>query len=174
MSFGGIVFSLPPKKRLRKNVASTSSRWCPSAIFVAPSSLATRYKTPRRKREHSEHIVRPAGMTRLTTLWVSCSAIWNGTPRSPRYRGNTSAGKPGCFWSRLTATMSKRSGARGRRDARAAVGIDVRHGGDATLSRHARRIQGGEAGRAFVGYHRDARRLAYTRRRRVGRFPEGI
>ena len=41
-SFGGIAFSLPPWNRLRKKVARMSSRWCPRAIFVAPSSDATR------------------------------------------------------------------------------------------------------------------------------------
>src|SRR5436190_180660 len=33
-------------------------------------------------RERSEHIVRPSGMTRLTTLYVSCSTMRKGTPRS--------------------------------------------------------------------------------------------
>ena len=33
--------------------------------------------------------------------------MWNGTPSAVRYPGSTCAGKPGCFWSRLTATSSK-------------------------------------------------------------------
>src|SRR6185436_15969498 len=110
-SFAGIAFSCPPWKRLRKKVASTSSRWCPSAILVAPSSPATRYSTPRRSREHSEHIVLPSGITRFTTEYVSCSTMRKGTPRAPRYSGSTCAGNPGCFWSRFTATSSKRTGA---------------------------------------------------------------
>ena len=32
-----------------------SSLWCPSAIFVAPTPVASRYSTPRRNRAHSEH-----------------------------------------------------------------------------------------------------------------------
>ena len=32
-----------------------SSAWWPSAIFVAPTSFAIRYSTPRRSRAHSEH-----------------------------------------------------------------------------------------------------------------------
>ena len=32
-----------------------SSAWWPSAIFVAPTSFATRYSTPRRSRAQSEH-----------------------------------------------------------------------------------------------------------------------
>ena len=40
--------------------------------------------------------------------------MWKGTPRRFRYSGSTCAGKPGCFWSRLTATRSKGTGARSR------------------------------------------------------------
>ena len=36
------------------------------SILVAPSSLATRYRMPRRRREHRLHIVRPSGTRRLT------------------------------------------------------------------------------------------------------------
>ncbi|CFN80250.1 Uncharacterised protein [Bordetella pertussis] len=52
--------------------------------MVAPSSLATRYRMPRRRREHSEHMVLPSGMTRVTIEYVSCVSIWNGTPSARR------------------------------------------------------------------------------------------
>src|SRR5574337_1277501 len=38
--------------------------------------------------------------------------MWNGTPMPCRYSGRTCSGKPGCFWSRFTATSSKRTGTR--------------------------------------------------------------
>src|SRR3546814_2559327 len=70
---------------------------------------------PRRNREHSEHMVLPSGITRVTIEYVSCVSMWKGTPSDVRYAGSTSGGKPGCFWSRLTATMSNGNGARLRR-----------------------------------------------------------
>ena len=66
-SFGGMPDSLAWKNRLRKNVATMSSRWWPSAILVMPFAAAQVYSAPRRSREHSEHMVRPSGITRLTT-----------------------------------------------------------------------------------------------------------
>ncbi|CPI61586.1 Uncharacterised protein [Bordetella pertussis] len=39
---------------------------------------------PRRRREHSEHMVLPSGMTRVTIEYVSCVSIWNGTPSARR------------------------------------------------------------------------------------------
>ncbi|MCY1230488.1 hypothetical protein D9M72_429010 [compost metagenome] len=41
-SLGGIAFILPPKNMFRKKVWTMSSRWWPSAILLAPSSLAVR------------------------------------------------------------------------------------------------------------------------------------
>jgi len=37
--------------------------------------------------------------------------MWKGSPREVKYSGSTAVGKPGCFWSRLTARRSKATGA---------------------------------------------------------------
>ena len=71
-------------QRLRKKVATRSSRWWPSAILVNPFSSAYVYSAPRRIREHSEHIVLPSGTTRVTTEYVSCSMTWYATPSDSR------------------------------------------------------------------------------------------
>ncbi|MCY1553767.1 hypothetical protein D9M68_902850 [compost metagenome] len=65
-SLAGMPLSLPPKNMLRNSVCSMSSRWWPRAILVAPSSLATRYRMPRRNRLHRLHMVLPSGITFLT------------------------------------------------------------------------------------------------------------
>ncbi len=68
MFFGGMPLSLPPKNMFKMMVCSMSSRWWPSAILVAPSSSATRYKMPLRRRLHRLHMVLPSGMCSFTTL----------------------------------------------------------------------------------------------------------
>src|SRR6185312_12894347 len=67
-SLGGMLFILPPKNMFSSRVCRMSSRWWPSAILVAPSSSATRYRMPRRRREHRLQVVLPSGMRRLTML----------------------------------------------------------------------------------------------------------
>src|SRR6218665_2307960 len=52
-SLGGMLFILPPKNMFSSSVCRMSSRWWPSAILVQPSSLATRYKMPPRRRPHT-------------------------------------------------------------------------------------------------------------------------
>ena len=94
-SLGGMPFNLPPKNMFRNSVCRMSSRWCPSAILVAPSSSATRYRMPRRSREHRLHIVLPSGILSLTMEYVSCSSMWNGTPSASRYAGSTCRREPG-------------------------------------------------------------------------------
>jgi hypothetical protein len=114
LTLRGMPFSLPPKNMFRKNVCSMSSRWWPRATLVAPSSSATRYRMPRRRREHRLHIVLPGAILSLTIEYVSWFSMWKGTPVFARYSGSTCSGKPGCFWSRLTAISSKSTGARCR------------------------------------------------------------
>ena len=65
-SLGGMPFIRLPKNMFSISVVTMSSRWWPSAILVAPSSPATRYRMPRRSREHSEQVVLPSGTRRLT------------------------------------------------------------------------------------------------------------
>ena len=65
-SFGGMALSLPPKNMFKKKVCKMSSRWWPSAILLQPNSPATRYKMPRRKREHRLHMVLPSAILSLT------------------------------------------------------------------------------------------------------------
>ena len=77
-SFGGMPLIFAPKNMFRKKVSRMSSRWWPRAIFVQPSSSATRYRMPRRSLEHSEHVVLPSGIRRLTMLYVSWFSMWNG------------------------------------------------------------------------------------------------
>ena len=67
-SLAGIAFSEPAKNRFRSSVSMKSSAWWPSAIFVAPTSFAMRYSTPRRSRAQSEHGVAPASrMSSMTS-----------------------------------------------------------------------------------------------------------
>ncbi|MNO00840.1 hypothetical protein D3C81_2208100 [compost metagenome] len=54
----------------------------------------------------------PSSSTRVTMEYVSCVSMWKGTPSSFRYCGRMWSGKPGCFWSRLTAISSNLNGAR--------------------------------------------------------------
>ncbi|MCY1373972.1 hypothetical protein D9M69_612800 [compost metagenome] len=83
-SLGGMPLSLAPKNMLSSRVCRMSSRWWPSAILVAPSSVATRYRMPRRSRLHRLHMVLPSGITRLTMEYVSWFSMWNFTPSRVR------------------------------------------------------------------------------------------
>src|SRR6218665_4002216 len=51
--------------------------------------------------------------------------MWYGTPVLARYPGSTCAGKPGCFWSRFTATRSKAMGARARSLSRMSSSVEL-------------------------------------------------
>ena len=83
-SLGGMPLSLPPKNMFKKKVCSMSSRWWPSANLLHLSSRATRYKMPRRRREHRLHMVLPSGILSFTIEYVSCVSMWNSTPSSFR------------------------------------------------------------------------------------------
>src|SRR3546814_11471753 len=100
------------KNRLRKNVATRSSRWWPSAILLNPCSSANEYSAPRRRREPSEHKVLPSGTPRVTNESVSGSRIRESTPRNSKYTDRTHSGKAGCFWARCREHGEEGSGER--------------------------------------------------------------
>src|SRR5439155_327482 len=113
-SLAGIAFSDPAKNRLSSSVSMKSSAWCPSAIFVAPTSVAMRYSTPRRNRAHSEHGVASASsISSMSSPMPVCSMRYSH-PRASHVFAIRS-----CLYSlypesTLTATSEKRIGARCR------------------------------------------------------------
>ena len=102
--------SLAWKNRLRKNVATRSSRWWPSAILVKPFGLGVRVQRAaaqaRAQRAHRLAFRHHALDHRIRVLLDDRVRHADRFAGSPAARARES---PGCFWSRLTATQLEAS-----------------------------------------------------------------
>ena len=91
-----------------------SSRWWPSAILLAPTSLAIRYKTPRLRRAHREQGVALTSRTSSMISPIDVCSIRYSQPRSRQVLAMTSCLKSLYPESTVTAISEKSIGARRR------------------------------------------------------------